>query len=67
MKIISQPGKFLLAFFELPTKPPMGLDPNTPSWTQHLALEVGSIEELLATKARLEADGIAIELIPDND
>jgi len=50
----------VLAFFELPTRPPMGLDPNTPAWTQHLALEVDSIEELLATKARLEADGIEV-------
>lgn len=50
----------ILAFFELPTKPPMGRDPNTPVWTQHLALEVDSMETLLATKARLEADGIAV-------
>lgn len=47
----------ILAFFELPTKPPMGRDPNTPEWTQHLALEVDSMESLLAAKARLEADG----------
>jgi hypothetical protein len=32
----------------------MGRDPNTPAWTQHLALEVGSMEELLAAKARLK-------------
>jgi lactoylglutathione lyase len=38
----------------------MGRDPNTPSWTQHLALEVGSMEEMLAAKARLEADGIEV-------
>ncbi|MDK2798116.1 MAG: hypothetical protein PWQ19_1666 [Tepidiphilus sp.] len=48
----------VLAFFELPTRPPMGHDPNTPAWTQHLALEVASMEDLLATKERLEADGI---------
>ena len=50
----------ILAFFELPTKPPMGRDLNTPEWTQHLALEVDSMETLLAAKARLEADGIAV-------
>ncbi|KAF0166911.1 MAG: lactoylglutathione lyase [Rhodocyclaceae bacterium] len=50
----------ILAFFELPTRPEMGRDPNTPSWTQHLALEVGSMEEMLAAKARLEADGIEV-------
>jgi lactoylglutathione lyase len=50
----------ILAFFELPTQPAMGRDPNTPSWTQHLALEVGSMEEMLDAKARLEADGIEV-------
>ena len=50
----------ILAFFELPTQPEMGRDPNTPDWTQHLALEVGSMEEMLATKARLEAGGIDV-------
>ena len=50
----------ILAFFELPTKPPMGRDPNTPAWTQHIAFEVESIDALLETKARLEADGIEV-------
>jgi lactoylglutathione lyase len=53
-------GGNILAFFELPTQPPMDRDRNTPAWTQHLALEVGSIEDLLAAKARLETDGIAV-------
>lgn len=50
----------ILAFFELPTKPKMDRDRNTPVWTQHLALEVGSMEELLDAKARMEADGIEV-------
>ena len=50
----------VLAFFELPTQPPMGRDPNTPVWTQHLALQVETLAELLAAKARLEADGIEV-------
>lgn len=50
----------VLAFFELPTQAPMGRDENTPAWVQHLALEVGSMDELLAAKARLEADGIGV-------
>ena len=53
-------GGNVLAFFELPTKPPMGRDPNTPDWVQHLALEVDSVDTLLATKARLEVAGIAV-------
>jgi catechol 2,3-dioxygenase-like lactoylglutathione lyase family enzyme len=50
----------VLAFFELPTRPAMGRDPNTPAWTQHLALEVESMDVLLAAKARLEAEGIDV-------
>ena len=50
----------VLAFFELPTKPPMGRDTNTPVWTQHLAFEVDSMASMLQTKARLEADGIDV-------
>lgn len=50
----------ILAFFELPTKPPMGRDPNTPEWTQHLALKVDSMDTLMATKAKLEAGGVKV-------
>ena len=50
----------VLAFFELPNSAPMGRDENTPNWVQHLALKVGSLDELLATKARLEAAGIEV-------
>jgi catechol 2,3-dioxygenase-like lactoylglutathione lyase family enzyme len=50
----------VLAFFELPTRPPMDRDRNTPAWVQHLALEVDSVETLLATKAKLQAEGIEV-------
>ena len=50
----------VLAFFELPTRPPMDRDRNTPTWTQHLALEVESMDALLAAKASLEAAGIEV-------
>ena len=50
----------VLAFFELPTQPAMDRDRNTPTWVQHLAFEVDSMDTLLATKARLEADGIEV-------
>ena len=50
----------VLAFFELPTKPDMGRDENTPAWVQHIAFEVESMDELLAAKAKLEADGIEV-------
>lgn len=50
----------ILAFFELPTQPDMGRDTNTPAWVQHLALEVASMDELLAAKERLVAAGIEV-------
>ena len=56
----------VLAFFELPNSPEMGKDPNTPDWVQHIAFEVGSVEELEATKARLEAAGIPVVGVTDH-
>lgn len=50
----------ILAFFELPTRPEMGRDPNTPAWVQHLALSVDSMDTLLATKQRLQDAGIDV-------
>jgi len=49
-----------LAFFELPTKPPMSRDPNTPAWVQHIALQVDSVKELEETKRRLAAKDIDV-------
>lgn len=49
-----------VAFFETPEEPPMGRDPNTPAWVQHLALQVPDRETLLAAKARLEAAGVSV-------
>ena len=50
----------VLAFFELPTKEPMGRDENTPEWVQHIAFEVEDMDALLAAKARVEAAGIDV-------
>ena len=50
----------ILAFFELPSQPPMDRDHNTPAWVQHLALEVESVDALLAAKAKLQAAGIEV-------
>ena len=50
----------ILAFFELPNQPEMGRDTNTPAWVQHLAFKVGSLEELLAAKAHLEAEEVEV-------
>ena len=59
-------GGNILAFFELPNSPEMGRDENTPEWVQHLALKVDSVQELEATKARLEAAGIPVVGITDH-
>ena len=56
----------VLAFFELPNSPPMDRDHNTPSWTQHLAFEVGTLAELEAQKAKLEAAGIEVIGVTDH-
>lgn len=50
----------ILAFFELPNSPPMGRDPNTPDWTQHIAFQVAGIDVLTRVKARCEAAGIEV-------
>jgi glyoxylase I family protein len=50
----------VLAFFELPNAPPMGRDPNTPEWVQHIAFEVDSLETLAEAKRRVEAEGLVV-------
>jgi catechol 2,3-dioxygenase-like lactoylglutathione lyase family enzyme len=56
----------ILAFFEIPNSPPMGRDPNTPDWVQHIAFKVESETVLLETKARLEAAGIPVVGVTDH-
>jgi catechol-2,3-dioxygenase len=38
----------------------MGRDENTPVWVQHIALRLGSLDELHAAKAHLEGLGIEV-------
>lgn len=53
-------GGNVLAFFELPTREPMGRDPNTPTWVQHIAFSVESLIVLEETRRRLLARGIDV-------
>ena len=53
-------GGNVLAFFELPTRPPMGRDPNTPQWVQHIAFEVVDLATLSLARARLLERGIEV-------
>ena len=56
----------VLAFFELPTQPPMGRDENTPEWVQHIAFKVKDRETLLEFKAHLENNDIEVLGITDH-
>ena len=53
-------GGNVLAFFELPTREPMGRDPNTPAWVQHIAFSVESLAVLEETRRRLLERGIDV-------
>jgi catechol 2,3-dioxygenase-like lactoylglutathione lyase family enzyme len=50
----------IVAFFELPNSPPMGRDPNTPEWVQHIAFRVKDLAALDEAKARAEAAGLDV-------
>ena len=56
----------VLAFFELPTQPPMGRDPNTPDWVQHIAFRVKDRATLLAFKDHLQAQGVDVLGVTDH-
>lgn len=56
----------VLAFFELPTKPTMGKDPNTPEWVQHIALRVKDKEALMVARAHLEKNGVKVLGVTDH-
>lgn len=53
-------GGNILAFFELPEQPEMGRDPNTPEWVQHIAFQAPTMNDLMAAKARAEAEGLDV-------
>ena len=50
----------VLAFFELPTKPEMDRDRNTPEWVQHIAFELENYDALLEAKRHIEREGIEV-------
>ena len=56
----------VLAFFELPTQPEMGRDPNTPEWVQHIAFKVKDRETLLAFREQLEGNGVDVLGVTDH-
>jgi len=50
----------IIAFFELPNSPPMGRDPNTPEWVQHIAFRVKDQAALMEFKDRATAAGLDV-------
>ncbi len=55
-----------VAFFDLGDDTATVPDPETPSWVNHLALEVGGEAELEGAKARLEGAGVDVLGITDH-
>jgi catechol 2,3-dioxygenase-like lactoylglutathione lyase family enzyme len=56
----------VLAFFELPTKEPMGRDENTPEWVQHIAFKVKDLDTLLQFKSHLEENDVEVLGVTDH-
>ena len=50
----------ILAFFELPNSPPLGRDPNTPEWVQHIAFQLESETALINAQQELESKGLEV-------
>jgi len=59
-------GGNVLAFFELPTKAPMGRDPNTPEWVQHIAFRVKDRATLVEYREHLEKNGVTVLGVTDH-
>ena len=49
-----------IAFFELPEEPEMNLDPNTPPWVQHIALEMEGADSLTEAVGKLRDYGVEV-------
>ncbi len=59
-------GGNILAFFELPTKPAMGRDENTPVWVQHIAFQVKDRDALVEYAEHLKKNGVEVLGITDH-
>ena len=60
-----QDGSFI-AFFDLGDDEAAQPSPNTPSWVNHIAFNVSSIDDLEAMKNRLEANGVEVLGVTDH-
>lgn len=55
-----------LAFFDLGDNVASEPSPNTPSWVNHIALEVDTTDEVIEAKSRLEEAGIEVRGVTDH-
>lgn len=55
-----------IAFFDLGDDVSALPSPNTPAWVNHIALQVDSLDRLMALKARLEAAGVDVLGVTDH-
>jgi glyoxylase I family protein len=55
-----------IAFVDLGDDETSAPSPNTPAWVNHIALQVPSREDLVAAKAKLEAEGIQVLGVTDH-
>lgn len=56
-----------MAFFDLGDNVEALPSPNTPTWVNHIALKVGSREELISMKSRIERNGVEVVGFIDHD
>lgn len=56
-----------MAFFDLGENVMPLPSPNTPSWVQHFAMEVDSLDEVLAMRDRLRAAGVQVTDVIDHE
>ena len=60
-----QDGSYI-AFFDLGDDTNALPSPNTPAWVNHIALQVASLDQLLAMKKRLEDAGVDVLGVTDH-
>jgi glyoxylase I family protein len=56
-----------VAFFDLGDNVKADPSPNTPAWVNHLALELGTEDELQAAKKRLQDAGVEVLGVTDHE
>lgn len=56
-----------MAFFDLGENVMPEPSPNTPAWVQHFAMEVASVDEVLAMRDRLRAAGVQVTDVIDHE